>query len=1045
MPRMQPPPAHSQTHHHSPLTLAVYPTSPCSDIARLSNPSTHPSLLTGNKPPPEPTQQWPPRSPHEAMVSTPEGRKKFRKLVQQSPTRSPSQISSPSRRLLFGSPSRPLSNNYNSALSPTRPSPAQRAMSDLSASGTRGGRVARDIGGDVDMFDDDDGVGDDLFLGLGNDQEVGEEDEDEDEDEETLRLKLEAIQAKLKLKKLMNAKKKFAGGEGNATPSSIYRTGTPGPGVARSAATATGVNVFGGGLQDAATIARRPGSCSTSTGLERSKFMRQARSKDEEKEHVEVPASPANDNRREPPSGFGGHHYHRAHSPIRPQSSFSSATAAAAGGGGGGHRAGMDSRASTNTSTSTFQPQQKYLDRRSHTPSTSETSAPTHPKQTFVERLSAARRDEDVAREKDRLIKAARTDSFTISEGEMEEYKSKAVGIPQSSTPQEPAAKEFSRAEILSGKAPKSKESEEDGGDSLEPYSGMHLAKRIIPHQTLTRTLSSKKILLLQDLLRDVRAPDFSLPDVEMDLVVLAVVAKKSDPKNHKPQKSDDNNNASSTTASVNKQKNGDSERGKFMILTLSDLTYEIDLFLFDSGFSRFWKLPTGTLVAILNPNVMPPPPGKADTGRFSLVINSDADNILEVGTARDLGYCGAKRRDGQMCSSWVNLRRTEYCEFHVNEAVKRKRAGRMEVNSMDGWSSSTLLGGGRRGGGGKGNWLDEREREKYKPGGGAEGHKKGGPKDYDRETQTRYYVAKMTGMGASGMLDAEASGFRDRKEREEILKRRLVREEKEREVAKKLAKMGGKAGSEYMGVGSKTNAEGSEATKASGLDKSGLLKGGRGTGQRRGTPSSSATTLVGSGSGTQAPAQTEQAPPSRSVRDMGLIPAQGGTDLTLKRKRPVDITTASSSTATSTATSRPSTTTTSSSSSTTTGSSTGGKKGTALGWGSNLKGKLSRMKDGEALLPQPQGLVKGQQTMPQALSLAQARATTQREGEGGQDGPVRKKTRFLTDAGIKEAGRDSFGGPSLAAVATAKGRKGVVAEQEEEDDDSSDDDLVII
>ena len=46
---------------------------------------------------------------------------------------------------------------------------------------------------------------------------------------------------------------------------------------------------------------------------------------------------------------------------------------------------------------------------------------------------------------------------------------------------------------------------------------------------------TGKKTFLIKDLLRDVKAPDFALPEVEADIVTFAIVASKSDPKSHKP------------------------------------------------------------------------------------------------------------------------------------------------------------------------------------------------------------------------------------------------------------------------------------------------------------------------------------------------------------------------------------------------------------------------------------------------------------------------------------------------------------------------------
>jgi minichromosome maintenance protein 10 len=86
--------------------------------------------------------QWPPRSPHEALLSTPGGREKLRRLAErQSPSPSPSKL---------------------------RSARSAAALASLHA--------------DLD---------DDL---------------DDDDDEETLQLKLQAIQAKLRLKKLQSAK-----------------------------------------------------------------------------------------------------------------------------------------------------------------------------------------------------------------------------------------------------------------------------------------------------------------------------------------------------------------------------------------------------------------------------------------------------------------------------------------------------------------------------------------------------------------------------------------------------------------------------------------------------------------------------------------------------------------------------------------------------------------------------------------------------------------------------------------------------------------------
>jgi minichromosome maintenance protein 10 len=90
-----------------------------------------------------------------------------------------------------------------------------------------------------------------------------------------------------------------------------------------------------------------------------------------------------------------------------------------------------------------------------------------------------------------------------------------------------------------------------------------------------------------------------------------------------------------------------------------------------------------------------------------------------------------------------------------------------------------------------------------------------------------------------------------------------------------------------------------------------------------------------------------------------------------------------------------------------------------AFGWGTDLSKKLGRMKEGEKL----------------DGSSAQGRDIEKMFKDGRERSPVRKKTRFVTEKGIREAGRESIGEPLSAAV---RGRQVVL-------DDDDDDDLIIV
>jgi minichromosome maintenance protein 10 len=278
-------------------------------------------------------------------------------------------------------------------------------------------------------------------------------------------------------------------------------------------------------------------------------------------------------------------------------------------------------------------------------------------------------------------------------------------------------------------------------GDSLKPpdsskfesYSSLHLSNRVLPHSFLSRTLADKKVLRIPDLLKTVKAPAFELPeDIEGDFVVFGIVASKSDPRDVKPS-----GNAS-TKKTDDPYDDGLNNTNKYMVITLTDLKWTVDLFLFGTAFPRYYKISEGTLIAILNPTIMPPPKHKLDTNRFSLSLSSSDDTVLEIGHARDIGFCKTVRKDGKTCQSWVDGRKTEFCDFHVDIQIRKTQGQRSGVNADTG-----MFGGGKSGartgffsegakrGGGQGNGGYGR----------GQGLKREGP-SYDMASQSLYYVA---------------------------------------------------------------------------------------------------------------------------------------------------------------------------------------------------------------------------------------------------------------------------------------------------------------
>lgn len=345
--------------------------------------------------------------------------------------------------------------------------------------------------------------------------------------------------------------------------------------------------------------------------------------------------------------------------------------------------------------------------------------------------------------------------------------------------------------------APMQESTDEAGFDC---FSGLHLSRRTTPHPTVSRHLSSKSVYTIPALLKAVVSPDYEPPDVEGDWVCLATICNKSDPRNV----------GQNTQAKANGQ--------KYMVMKLTDLKWEIDLFLFGGGFERFWKIPVGTVIALLNPGIMKP--RQVDSGRFSLTVADDCtDNVIEIGNARDLGFCKSVKRDGKSCGTWVDKRHTHFCAYHVETTVKKARVGRAEINSM-----SKLFSPPRKGTSlkpkrwlGKGAGPNQRDDGLLQEGpisdlprrlGGAGGN---------------VFVAP--GRTTASLLDDNdylADGYHQGS-KEERMRKRLVDSKRERELTKRIIAAQGRdggLGTEYLRKQIGTSIEGKEERAAAARER---------------------------------------------------------------------------------------------------------------------------------------------------------------------------------------------------------------------------------
>jgi minichromosome maintenance protein 10 len=124
-------------------------------------------------------------------------------------------------------------------------------------------------------------------------------------------------------------------------------------------------------------------------------------------------------------------------------------------------------------------------------------------------------------------------------------------------------------------------------------------------------------------------------------------------------------------------------------------------------AFEAMSKLKEGDVVALLNPRILKPfqvcmitrffmfihviwakqrsTDTPHPTSNILAVTPESAASMVVLGRAKDLGMCQVIKRDGKVCGGWCDKRVSDVCEWHVQNAVERRRAGRAEFSKGSG------------------------------------------------------------------------------------------------------------------------------------------------------------------------------------------------------------------------------------------------------------------------------------------------------------------------------------------------------------------------
>ncbi|CAK9797146.1 Protein MCM10 homolog [Anthophora quadrimaculata] len=132
----------------------------------------------------------------------------------------------------------------------------------------------------------------------------------------------------------------------------------------------------------------------------------------------------------------------------------------------------------------------------------------------------------------------------------------------------------------------------------------------------------------------------------------------------------------------INKSLPKTSQKGSsYSIWKISDLSENMNtvcLFMFSNAYKTLWKTTIGTVIGILNPNVLE---SKDSTDLATLSIDNP-QKVMILGKSKDMGKCRSIKKNGEPCNSIVNISRCEFCLFHIKQEYK-KCSSRAELQAF--------------------------------------------------------------------------------------------------------------------------------------------------------------------------------------------------------------------------------------------------------------------------------------------------------------------------------------------------------------------------
>ncbi|KAJ8714883.1 hypothetical protein PYW08_004864 [Mythimna loreyi] len=190
--------------------------------------------------------------------------------------------------------------------------------------------------------------------------------------------------------------------------------------------------------------------------------------------------------------------------------------------------------------------------------------------------------------------------------------------------------------------APETKKNKESVDIYTDPVFGIRITKPLISSTALLDRMQGREAVNMLRVKRHVENEDLS-----KDWVIGGVIVRKS---------------AAKKSAKGN----------QFLIWTLCDLKDDfktVSMFLFRKAYNDLWKTPEGTVVAVLNPNVLDRSQNSAEQASLSV---ENPDRVMILGQSKDLGVCKSKKKNGEKCTAFVNVSQCDVCIYHVKQEYQQ-------------------------------------------------------------------------------------------------------------------------------------------------------------------------------------------------------------------------------------------------------------------------------------------------------------------------------------------------------------------------------------